>query len=422
MNIQNTNTPVLVLNCKLGGLAIMRSLGSQGVPVYGVDDDRRSPGFLSRYCRGKYILRFDEGREQEYLDLVIGIGKRSATRTLLIPTSDELSLFVAKYSSPLSEYFLFPHNDHPLVSGLMSKEGMYHLARRHSVPTPDTVFPKKLDDVLAYAEEVRFPVMLKGIYGNRLQERTGVKMTVVHSKKELVETYKVLDEPGFPNLMVQEYIPGGDDQIYIFNGYFNEKFDCLAAFTGHKIRQFPIHVGCASLGVCRWNKTVADITSDFMRSIGYRGILDIGYRLDPRDGRYKVLDINPRVGQAFRLFVAENGMDVVRSLYLDLTGQKPYPIIPREGRRWFIEDFDIISSLHYHAEGTLGFGDWLRSFKGLEEGAWFSGKDPLPFFIMMARLFKKSLIWLGKKLRIVKRPSLQRTKQELMDEGGFAES
>jgi predicted ATP-grasp superfamily ATP-dependent carboligase len=400
MKIQNTATPVLVLNCKLGALSIMRSLGSQGVHLYGVDEDQKSPGFLSRYCRGKFLMHFDEQREQEYLENVIGLGKQLGERAILIPTSDELSLFVAKHSDELYEYFIFPRNDHILVSELISKEGMYHLARKHAIPTPYTVFPKNLDDVLVYADDAKFPIMLKGIYGNRLQTRMGgKKMVIVHSREELIEKYKVLEDPDLPNLMIQEYIPGGDDQIYIFNGYFNEKSECLAAFTGYKIRQFPVHVGCASLGVCSWNQTVADITTTFMRSIGYKGVLDIGYRLDPRDGLYKVLDINPRVGQAFRLFVAENGMDAVRSLYLNLTGQDSInPIIPKEGRRWVIEDFDIISSLHYHWEGTLGFRDWLHSFKGVEEGAWFSWKDPLPFLVMLKALTKKALLWLMKRI------------------------
>jgi predicted ATP-grasp superfamily ATP-dependent carboligase len=136
-----------------------------------------------------------------------------------------------------------------------------------------------------------------------------------------------------------------------------------------------------------------------MRSIGYQGILDIGYRHDPRDGRYKVLDINPRVGQAFRLFVAENDMDVVKALYLDLTGQEQIqPIISREGRRWVIEDFDIISSFHYYQEGTLRFGEWIKSFKGVEEGAWFSWKDPVPFLMMMLGMIKRSFVWLLKKI------------------------
>ncbi len=402
MKIPDTTTPVLVLNCKLGALAIMRSLGSQGVRLCGVDDDRLSAGFSSRFCRDKHLMHFDEDREQEYLNYIVRLGQQLGKGTLLIPTSDELSLFVAKYYDRLSNNFVYPNNDLALVSSLISKEGMYKLAKQYGVPTPYTLFPKRLDDVLDYAKHGIYPVMLKGIYGNRLQERTGKKMALVHSQGELIEMYKMLEDPDIPNLMIQEYIPGDDDQIWIFNGYFNGNSECLAAYTGHKIRQFPVHVGCASLGICKWNQTVADITTGFMKSIGYKGILDIGYRLDPRDGRYKVLDINPRVGQAFRLFVAENDMDVVKSLYLDLTGQKPYPIIPREGRRWIIEDYDIISSLHYHWEGTLGFAEWLRSFKGLEEAAWFSWKDPLPFLIMVSQLMKRSLIWSGKKLGVVK--------------------
>jgi predicted ATP-grasp superfamily ATP-dependent carboligase len=126
-----------------------------------------------------------------------------------------------------------------------------------------------------------------------------------------------------------------------------------------------------------------------MEAIGYRGILDIGYRFDPRDGLYKVLDANPRVGQAFRLFVAENDMDVVKSLYLDQTGQEQFSIVPREGRRWLIEDFDLISSFHYFEEGALTLRDWVRSFKGVEEAAWFSWTDPRPFVKMVGDLLKR---------------------------------
>lgn len=402
VHIKNNKTPALILNCEIGGLAIMRSLGSMGVPLYGIDADSMSPGLMSRHCRGKYIKKFDESRPHEYLDYLLHVGKQLGRQTILIPTSDELSVFVAEYGQQLSRYFLFPKNDPALVKRLVSKEKMYKLANKHGVPTASTLFPRNLDDVMAFVEDIRFPVMLKGILGNRLEARRGQKMVIVGSKAELIQNYRLLEDPDLPNLMIQEYIPGGDDQVYIFNGYFNENSECLAALTGYKVRQFPIHVGCASLGECSWNEDVAKITINFMKKIGYRGILDIGYRLDPRDGKYKVLDINPRVGQAFRLFVAENGMDVVEALYLDLTGQELYPIIPREGRRWVIEDLDIISSYHYYCEGTLRFSEWLRSFKRIEEGAWFHWKDPLPFLMMLERLLKKTFIWVSKKVGIKK--------------------
>jgi len=158
------------------------------------------------------------------------------------------------------------------------------------------------------------------------------------------------------------------------------------------VRQCPIHIGCASLGECRTFPAVARITEQFMKKIGYRGILDIGYRLDPRDGRYKVLDINPRVGQAFRIFVGQNGLDVCQALYLDLTGQPVPPTQPREGRRWIIEDYDFIFSVPaYFAEHSLSIRKWLHSFKRLEEAAWFNLRDPAPFIALVGHYFNRVL-------------------------------
>jgi predicted ATP-grasp superfamily ATP-dependent carboligase len=401
VRFKDVSTPVVVVNCKLGALAIMRSLGPLGVPVYGVDADPRSPAMLSRYCRERFLHGFDEGRPREFLDQLLGIGRGLGRKAILIPTSDETAQFVVDHAEPLGAQFIFPRNSPAMIGRLVSKKGMYEMALEHGVPTPLTLFPKSLEDVNAFLSRITFPVMLKGIFGNRLEVRTRRKMVIVHSSEELIENYGAMEDPEMPNLMLQEYIPGDDDQIYIFNGYFDGRSRCLAAFTGHKIRQFPVHVGCASLGVCRWNEDVARTTIRFMQAIGYRGILDIGYRYDPRDGQYKVLDANPRVGQAFRLFVAENDMDVVKSLYLDLTGQEQLAIVPREGRRWLIEDFDLISSLHYYQEGTLGFRDWVRSFKGVQEAAWFSWSDPRPFSKMVGDLLKRLAGWLLKRAGIL---------------------
>jgi predicted ATP-grasp superfamily ATP-dependent carboligase len=369
------------------------------VPLYGVDADPRSPAMLSRYCRERFLFGLDESRPMEFLERLLEVGRRLGRPAILIPTSDETAQFVVDHAEPLGPQFIFPKNSPEVMRRLVSKKGMYEMALEHGIPTPVTLFPKSLEDAKKFLPKITFPVMLKGIYGNRLQSRSRNKMLIVHSSEELIENYRAMEDPEMPNLMFQEYIPGDDDQIYIFNGYFDRGSRCLAGFTGHKIRQFPVHVGCASLGVCRWNADVAQTTVRFMEAIGYQGILDIGYRYDPRDGLYKVLDANPRVGQAFRLFVAENDMDVVKSLYLDLTGQDQFSIAPREGRRWLIEDFDVISSLHYYQEGTLRPLQWLRSFKGVEEAAWFSWRDPLPFLVMLGRLMQRFASWAAKSVR-----------------------
>jgi predicted ATP-grasp superfamily ATP-dependent carboligase len=125
-----------------------------------------------------------------------------------------------------------------------------------------------------------------------------------------------------------------------------------------------------------------------MKAVGYRGILDIGYRYDARDGRYKVLDVNPRIGSSFRLFVDGAGHDVARALYRDLTGRAVPLQGSSEGRKWIVEDQDIESSYKYWRDGKLGFRTWLTSFRGLQEGAWFARDDLRPFWAMCQRLLR----------------------------------
>lgn len=393
------DTPVLVLGCNIGALAIFRTLGSVGVPVYGIEENKKNTVLRSKYLKKYFIKKFDPENPIDYLECLQEVSAQIGEKAILIPTSDELSVFVAEYGSRLIENYIFPVNSAELLDQLADKKKMFQLALDNSIPTPHIICPQNLADVNAALSELTFPIMLKGIDGQRLQEKTGKKMVIVETEDQLIENYKKLEDFDQPNLMLQEMIPGDDTEVYIFNGYFNADSDCLAAFTGHKIRQFPIHIGCASLGECRWHERVAEKTQRLMKSVGYKGILDIGYRLDPRDNKYKVLDINPRVGQAFRIFVAENNMDVIRSLYLDLTEQSQPEIKPIEGRRWIIEDYDLISTFNYFSEKSLTLKQWFSSLSGIQEGAWFCWKDLEPFVFKLALFSKRISIAIWKRCK-----------------------
>lgn len=402
LKIRDNTTPVVVLRSDShGGLNIMRSLGRLGVPVYNVDPNPLAPAFRSRYCKGKFLWDIEHRPAEESVAYLASVRRKIGRPSILIPTTDRTARFVADHSRILVQEFLFPQQPAGLVDALASKQDMFHLARRNHVPTPDAVFPQSREDVLVFLDRVRFPVMLKGIDGQRLWERTGKKMFITQSKEQLLKIYDLAEDRNHPNLMLQEYIPGGDDTIWMFNGYFNTDSDCLIGFTGKKIRQCPIHTGSTSLGICLHNPEVNEITRRFMKAIGYRGVLDIGYRYDARDGQYKVLDANPRIGATFRLFVGENGMDVARALYLDLTGQEVIPSSANEGRKWMVEDLDIVSSYRYFREGSLSFSEWMRSFRGLKETAFISPDDPLP---LIAVLVSRSAEWVRRLLRLAQQP------------------
>ena len=382
MKIDNVSTPVVVFktvpSAGHGALGIVRSLGRLKIPVYAVASNPHTSSFYSRYCRGKFLLDIDTTPEMKSLQFLLDVSQKIGGRPILIPTDDGAASFVADHADALRQAFHFQDQQYDLVRLLTSKKEMYYLAKQYGLPTAEASFPQSRADVLNFLPTATFPIMLKAIYGSRLWDAAGQKMFIVRNEAELLEKYDKLEDPVNPNMMLQEYIPGGDDTVWMFNGYFNNDSDCLFAITGKKIRQYPISRGSTSLGICLRNETVERSTIDFMKKIGYKGILDIGHRYDARDGKYKVLDINPRIGSSFRLFVSTNGMDVARALYLDFTGQPVVPGNLHEGRKWFVEDQDLASCVAYYQGSRLTMGEWLRSYGGVEEAAYFSLDDLWP--------------------------------------------
>jgi D-aspartate ligase len=370
------STPVVMLQSgHHGGLGIARTLGRLGVPVYSVDSTRWEVAFSSQYCRGRFLLDL----ESEHAVAVLqDIGRKLPGRPILMPATDRGCIWVAENAAALREVFSFPDQDAAMVRTLCDKGRMQELAARNGVPIARSVVPYSKLDVARFIESAVFPVMVKGTDAESLRRRTGATKFIVHSGRELSELYAKAEDREAPNLLIQEFIPGED---WMFDGYFDAHSNCLFGMTAKKIRRFPAKTGVTSLGICLENDTVYRTTTMFMKAIGYRGILDIGYRRDERDGTYKVLDVNPRIGCTFRLFAA-SGMDVARALYLDLTGQAVPPAQTAEGRKWVVEDFDFFSALRSWREGTLSFKEWARSFVGVQEAACFAWDDPLPFLMM----------------------------------------
>jgi predicted ATP-grasp superfamily ATP-dependent carboligase len=386
----DTTTPVLVLSAKThGSLGIIRSLGRLGVPVYAVDSDPRGPASYSRFLRGRFVFDLAAATPEASVDYLLEVGRRIGSSAVLIPTWDETSVLVSDFQEALGERFLFPHQPHGLARTFINKRELCYLARQHNIPTPEVTFPSSVEDVRLFAKQGAFPVMLKGIDGNRLKAHTGTKMEIVERPDELVRLYVELEDPTEPNLMLQEYIPGGDDAVWMFNGYFDNESECLASFTGRKLRQSPVHTGATSLGICLANDIVEETTRCWMKRLGYRGILDIGYRFDARDGHYKVLDANPRIGATFRLFVARNGLDVARALYLDMTGQRVPVARLHEGRKWMVEK-DVQSCLQYRRDGKLTLRQWAASLRGVQELGYFAIDDIVPFLKLARSLFGRS--------------------------------
>lgn len=384
----DASTPVVLLKLyHHGAVGAIRSLGRLGVPVYGTHERRDAPAARSRYLRELLVWNVDTAPAEASVQFLLEAAGRFDRRPLLIASDDASAMLVADHQATLSGAFTFPIQPEGLPQALYSKRGMFELCRRHEIPTPDTNFPTSRGDVEAFAARTQFPVVVKAMDSHRMQMRSKETMRIVGGPREMLEAYDELEDPARPNVMLQEYIPGDPSTVWMFDGYFDERSACRFSGIGRKLRQHPPATGMASLGACEHNATVDGLTRRFMRELGYRGILDCGYRWDARDGLYKLLDVNPRLGATFRLFVGAGGLDVVRALYLDLTGQAvPRDGVP-DGRTWLVEDYDVTTTARLlRARQPLDVRRWARSVRDVDEVAWLARDDPRPFLGMTAAL------------------------------------
>lgn len=385
----NASRPVLVLALHHGALGIARSLGRLGVPVYGATEDPSNASARSRYFRD--VFSWSPRDPAKAVDQLVQFGERFE-RPLLLPTSDTTTILVEDHADRLREVFEFRPRPPGLARALSSKHSMYELCLEHGVSTPRTVFPASVAEAVSLLGDLTLPVVLKPVDGSIVPASVGVTATIAASRDEALAVVRRL--PG--NVLIQEYIPGGSESVWMFNGYFDENGDCLFGITGRKLRQHPVSGGVTSLGQCVRNDVVQETTRRFMSAVGYGGILDCGYRYDARDSAYKLLDVNPRIGSSFRLFVDSAGLDVARVWYRDLTGQPVQVGEGVEGRRWLVEDIDLVSSFRYMRTGALGPRAWFRSVRKVDERAWLARDDIRPALRLPAFRIKSRLMRLAR--------------------------
>jgi len=378
--------PVLILKTGRypvhhGGLGIIRSLGQLGIPVYTIAEDHLTPAGTSKYVAGSFVWNAGDLTRPQMLEELARIGRTLRGTAVLIPTDDLGAILIAEESTTLRQWFVFPDIVARMPRNLANKQMLYQLCRRMGVPCPNTLVPTSLSDVNNFAGIARFPLVIKPAAPWIAPKLT---VSIVHTERELLDVWHRTQNSTKPNLLIQEYIPEGDD--WFFHGYCNGDSDCLAGFTGTKLRSFPPRTGMTTLGRSVTNDALRHQAEIFLKAISYSGIMDLDYRFDKRDGQYKLLDFNPRIGAQFRLFEDHNGLDVVRALYRDLTGQVVQRSRQVDGRVFVVEPYDLGASVNYFWRGELSAYAWLRSFKGRREFAWFSWDDPLPPLMALARL------------------------------------
>jgi D-aspartate ligase len=392
----DTTTPAVVLKLDRnvlhhGGLGAIRSLGRLGVPVYGVHEDPLAPAARSRYLHHRWIWRPDAEDAEQVRAGLVRLAERIGRPAVLIPTDDAGAIFLAEHGTELRRWFLFPDPPSDLPRQLAGKHTLYQLCRQLGVPCVPAALPSCLAGAQEFAERVGFPLVAKLATPWRSSSAKGLRSTsMLRNREELAHHWRACIDSGGAAVMLQDYIPPQiphhkRGQDYFFHGYADAQSRCRPAFVGIKERSYPAHAGLTSLGHWVDNPPLHRQATELVARLGFRGIADLDYRFDPRDGQYKLLDFNPRLGAQFRLFRDTAGVDVVVAAHLDLTGRAVPQGSPHFGRSFLVENYDPIAALAYRRRG-LDFRSWVASLRRADELAWFARDDLAPFGLMCLRM------------------------------------
>ena len=207
-------------------------------------------------------------------------------------------------------------------------------------------------------------------------------MVVVEDRERLNEAYEHFGSYG--SFLLQEIVPGGDEEICIAGAYHNAQSRCIALFTGRKLRQHPRGFGIARLCETRRDDELEDLTVRVLAEAGYQGVSDVEFKRDARDGRLKFMEINPRPGYLTALPTAA-GVNLCYTAYRDAVGRPCPPCRQRDGVRWTDILHDVPDSIRESRRGQLTLREWLAPLVGVRADAYLSLRDPWPGLYAAAR-------------------------------------
>ncbi len=372
-------TPAIVLGMAVTGLAVVRALARQGVKVYALDPDKNKPTLATRYadCR---ICPDALKQPAEFKKFLLELGKEIGEGAVLLPTNDNFNDFVNNHRDELQKHFKFLMTDKTIMDQLMDKKGQSDLANNVHVPMPKTFYPKNMTEIQSIADEVRYPVIIKGLTTSLWRQKYGdTKGMIAENKEKLLKEFEQIYQAKI-DCVVQEIIEGDDQCHYKLCAYIGKNGQTLLTFTLQKIRQYPCHFGIGSSVISVKNDEVAELGLKFMKAINYRGVGSIEFKKDTRDGKYRMIEMNPR-------FWAQNGLtegcgqNFALTAYLDILGESVAPKTDfQEHVKWIAFKEDRASFYGYKKEGVLTWGQWLGSvFSGKKVWALWSLDDPMPF-------------------------------------------
>jgi D-aspartate ligase len=376
--VSHEHAPVgaLVMGGDHPSLAIARSLARKGIPVVMIED-QHSIAVYSRYV--SEVIRVKDIRDQDRtVESLLEIAKtREFKEWVLYPTRDEHVAAFSIHRDALARHFRVTTPGWDTIRWAWDKNSTYRMAEELELPCPKTWNLKNAEELSTLYSLL--PLAIKPAVKERFFYATGAKAWRADTPEQL---QKVFSEAArripLSEIMVQEIIPGDGQRQLSYCAFFKDG-KAHSTLIARRIRQHPREFGRAATYVETADEPeIEELATRFLRAIDFYGLVEIEFKQDPRDGKYKLLDVNARAW-GFHQLGEKAGIDFPYLLYADQLGIECEPRRAQAGIGWLrlITDVPVAISDIFHGWTTLG--EYWRSLRRTRVESVFCARDPLPW-------------------------------------------
>ncbi|AFZ69647.1 ATP-grasp family protein [Deinococcus peraridilitoris] len=395
----------LTFNTHITALAIARSLGRQGVPILALDREGGGLGQHSKYLSALALCPDVDDGGEAFTDFLMDIGPHFQERPVLFPTNDDWVFAVARHKGQLERFYRVPFSGQDVIDTALTKTALYRQAETLGIPIPQSWYLDQASltelaagqsDVLERTiAQVPYPVILKPDESRAFYEAFKAKVFVVNTPEEFRARVREAASQNL-RLVAQRIIdtpPGG---FYSVCSYLDANSEPRGVFVGRKLEQYPPTFGTSCLADSRWVPDIAQRGVQVLQALGFHGISEIEFVLDPNTGKQLLLDVNTRSWKWIGLPIA-SGIDLPLLAYQDAIGAPFDAPQQQDGIRWtFLRDYvklvrersGVIPEEHVTREEWLDLISGQRPAGGTLVDGILDPDDPAPFYdVLKGELF-----------------------------------
>lgn len=355
----------------IGDLNLLRAVGMAGLPAAVVSSKADYAAFNSKYCAGAIVVPSLLSSPDEVTESLLAFGRAAGEPLDLFYEDDHSLALVSRTRERLEPFYRFRMPEREIVDATVDKVGFTRMSRERDLPVPRTFLAEEMAGVQDVVDRVGLPCVLKPSMRKAWFSSSVVRSLGGTPQKVIFAQTRAELEDRFPRMLehsrsflVQQAIPGGDDEIFSYHAYYDAASRPLGEFVGRKVRTYPPASGISTYLRLVNDDEVVALGRDIARKLDFVGVVKMDFKRDPATKRFYLMEINPRFN-LWHYLGAAAGINLPLLAHRDCAGT-PVNLLGRRYRTdlyWLSFRDDFRSFLLPREAGSPALLPWLWSFR-----------------------------------------------------------